>query len=216
MERANARRAQSLIEVLIGVALGTLFIVGAAGIIAPSLQTNQKVAQIQTKTELASELMDNLRAWSAGTWNSVLLLATGTSNLYYLNVSSSPFTAITGTESIIVSSTTYTRSFYLTDAYRDGSGNATTTAGINSYDPSTKQITISLAIVSSTIPTTTYTLYLTRSVNNALAQASWLGGSGQNAALSLSSNTYANATSITISAFGQIQLSVPAASSCVF
>ncbi len=85
---------QSLIEILVGIAIGAIFIIGAAMAIAPSLQITKQVSQVQTKTELASELLGNVQAWAAGNWNNVLALATGTANTYHLNTATSPFTAV--------------------------------------------------------------------------------------------------------------------------
>ena len=78
-------------EVLVGIALGALLIIGAVAVIAPALRGNQRVAQVQTETQLAYQLSQNVQAWAAGNWNNILALATGTSNAYYLNASSSPF-----------------------------------------------------------------------------------------------------------------------------
>lgn len=203
------RSGQSLVELMVGIALGALFIVGAATAIAPALQTNKQVVQVQTKTELANELLDNTRAWAAGNWNNVLSLATGTSNLYYLNITTSSFTVATGSQSVAVGSTTYTRSFYLSDVYRDGNGNVTTTAAGNSYDPSTKQVTVAVG-------SSTYTFYLTRNVNNGFSQTSWAGSPGQSSALTLATTSYWAVINTAVTAMGSIQLTVPSGGSCEF
>src|SRR5580700_10028221 len=89
------RSGQSLVEVLVAISLAVIFVVGAATIIAPSLQIGNETSQAQTKAELANELLDNVTAWGAANWNNVLALATGTTHSYYLNTASSPFTAST-------------------------------------------------------------------------------------------------------------------------
>ncbi|HVO28606.1 MAG TPA: prepilin-type N-terminal cleavage/methylation domain-containing protein, partial [Candidatus Paceibacterota bacterium] len=86
------RSGQSLVEVLVGIAIAAIFIIGAAAVVAPSLQENKQTSQLQMKAELADELMGNVRSWAGGNWNSVLSLATGTANPYYLNTNVSPFT----------------------------------------------------------------------------------------------------------------------------
>ena len=91
------RSAQSIIEVLIGVGLGALLVIGATALIAPALRTNQQVSQVQTRAQLAQELLANVKAWVGGNWNSILSLP-DTRTVFYLNTTSSPFTpAITGT-----------------------------------------------------------------------------------------------------------------------
>jgi hypothetical protein len=86
-----ASRGQSLVELLIGIAIGAVFIIGAATIIAPSLQIGKQTTAVQTKTELANELADNVKAWATGSWNNVLSLATGTANIYSLSTATSSF-----------------------------------------------------------------------------------------------------------------------------
>ena len=91
--------------------------------------------------------------------------------------------------------------------YRDASGNVTSTASNNFYDPSTKLVTVVVSQASSTVAPTTYSLYITRSGDNALSQSTWAGGSGQSGPVTTVNNTYASGTSITVNASGSIQLS---------
>jgi type II secretory pathway pseudopilin PulG len=90
----HARRGQSLIELLIGIAVGAIFMVGAATIIVPSLKIGTQATAVQEEAQLGQELLNNVKAWSNGNWGSVLSLATGTANDYYLNTATSPFTAV--------------------------------------------------------------------------------------------------------------------------
>jgi len=93
-----SRRGQSLMEILVGMAIGIFLIVAGVGLIVPSLNTNTQVTNVQRGAALAKELLDNVRVWSEGNWHNIFALATGTANPYYLNVLQSPFTAATGTE----------------------------------------------------------------------------------------------------------------------
>jgi hypothetical protein len=209
MPRARFLSAgQSVVEILVGIAIGTIFIVGAAAVIAPSLRINQQTSIVQAKTELVNEMINNVKAWG-GNWNSVLSLATGTTHAYYVSSTLSSFTIISSTfESISVASTTYNRFFYVSDVYRDSNGSVTSTVNGNNYDPSTKLVTISVSLASSTAsPTTTISFYLTRNASNNFNQISWGGGSGEGNALSLATTTYASGTAVTITASGSIQLS---------
>jgi hypothetical protein len=212
-------KGQSIIELIIGIAIGAIFIVGSATVIAPSLQINKQTTIVQTKTELASELMNNVKAWAGGNWNNVLALATGTANTYYLNTAVSPFVASSSVESLGeltgTASLTYTRYFYLSDVYRDGNGNVTTTAVGNYYDPSTKLVTV--VVQASSSPITSPLIlneYLTRNGSSNFTQTSWVGGAGQNNPVTIPSSTFAASADITITASGSIQLSGGSAS-CV-
>ena len=89
-----SRRGQSLMELLIGMAVGAVLIVGSATIITSAIQTNGAVTNIQIQAQLGQELLNNTKAWAQGNWNALLALATGTSSTYYLNTSSSPFTIL--------------------------------------------------------------------------------------------------------------------------
>lgn len=203
-------------ELLVGIAVGAVFVVGMATIVAPSLGANKQAAKVQEQAELGEDLMESVRAWANGNWNSVLALATGTANWYYLNTSSSPFLAVgPGTGQLMSSCSgnatattciTYLRYFYLSDVYRDASGNATSVSSGNYYDPSTKLVTVTIGISSSTVPPLTYPFYITRNGDNAVSQTNWSGGAGQSSPLTVIGTTFASSSNITISATGSIQL----------
>ena len=203
-------------EVLVGVAVGALFIIGAVGVIAPSLKTGQQVTQVQIRAQLGNELMQNVKSWAAGNWNAVLSLATGTSNTFFLNTATSSFTAVaTSAEAIVVGGTTYSRYFYLGDLYRDTNGYVTTTAAGSNYDPSTKLITVLVSSLNNgSSVSTTITGYLTRNANNNINQTSWIGGSGQSAAVKVIGTSYATSVNVTVNASGSIQLAVPTGGTC--
>jgi len=204
----HPRAGQSLVEVLVGVALGALFVIGTAGIIAPSLQTNTQVAQVEVRSQLANGLVQNVQSWAAGSWNGVLALATGTLNTYYLQTATSSFSVASGTESLVMNAQAYSRYFYLGDVYRDNSGNVTTTSGGSNYDPSTKLVTVTVAASStSSSKTTIVSAYIARTVNNVFSQTSWAGGSGQNNPVTLATTSFASANNITVSSTGAFQLS---------
>ncbi len=200
-------KGQSIIEVLIAVGIGTVLLAVAASLIRPAILQNNQVGQVQAKSSLASELLGNVQAWAPGNWNTILTLATTSANLYYLTPSSSVFVVVgtsTG-QSVTVNSTTYTRFFYLDTIYRDGSGNATTVASGNTFDPSTIKVTV-VANASGTGSSTTYQLFLTRSVSDVAGQSDWSGGSGNNAAGGQLGNNYAAGTNVNTASSGQIQL----------
>ena len=90
----NARRGKSLIELLIGIAVGAIFVIGAATAIVPSLRVGTQAGTVQAEAQLGQELLGNVKAWANGNWGSVLAIATGTANKYYLNTATSPFTAV--------------------------------------------------------------------------------------------------------------------------
>ncbi len=143
MEDMNVhRRGQSISEVLVSIAVGAIFMVGAVAVIVPALRENSQAGNVQEGATVAQALLDNVRVWSEGGWNNITSLATGTAYQYYLITSSSPYTATSGIQSLVIGTTTYVRYFYLSDAYRTSGGGITSTSTNNTYDPSTKQITV--------------------------------------------------------------------------
>jgi len=115
----DSRGGQSFVELLVAISVGAIFMVGAAMIIAPSLNENGQSTKVQTAATAAQSLLGNVRSWSEGSWQNVLSLATGTTQYYYLVTSSSPYVATSGIESIVTATTTYTRYFFISDVYRD-------------------------------------------------------------------------------------------------
>src|SRR3989338_6620122 len=129
----SARGGQSLIEVLIALLVGAIMIGAGAAIIAPVLRSNTQTLRAQVGTSLGKELLENVSVWGQGNWNNILALATTSANQYYLPTSPSPFSHATGTESIQVGTTTYTRYFYIDNITRDA-GNIIDPSGTD--DPS--------------------------------------------------------------------------------
>lgn len=159
-------------DILVGTAIGVILIFVAVSAIAPALRTGSQASNIQTATWFSTGLLDNVKAWSDGDWHNILSVSTGTSYRYFLKSSSSPYIASSGIESVLISTTTYARYFYVSDVYRDSTGNITTSGG--TYDPSTKQVTVVYGWTGGT--TSTVSEYLTRNRQNIYNQTDWTGG----------------------------------------
>ncbi len=182
---------QSIIEILIAVAVGALLVIAAAGVIAPALRSNTQANRVQVVVALGKELSDNIRAWAEGDWHNVLNLATTSANVYYLNATSSPFTSATGTESVVVATTTYRRYFYIDNVQRNAAGTIVSSGG--SSDPSTKRITVGYNWPQGV--TTTFAFFLTRYRNNVFDQTDWSGGPNQSGPVTTTNNQFATSTS---------------------
>ena len=173
-----------------GIAI--ILIVGGVAAITPILKTTTDVGRIQTAAALGRELMDNVRVLSEGNWHAIDQLSTTSVYKYYLIATSSPFTVATGTESVIVSTTTYTRYFYLDGAFRNPASPYEPGGG-NSYDPSTRKITV----VYSWPPSASNTIvsYLTRARDEIYFMTDWTGGGNQTAAVTATGTAARFATS---------------------
>jgi hypothetical protein len=191
----SSRAGQSLLELLIAIVVGMIFMVGISVVVISSLSESGQALKIQTASASADSLLNNIRVWSEGGWSNILSLATGSANQYYLITSSSPYTATTGIQSVAVATTTYQTYFYLSDAYRTSSGAVTSTASGNTYDPSTKKISVVYYWVGGST-TSTMTSYMTRNGDSAFVQTDWSGGPNPSAVATSVSNQFASSTTV--------------------
>lgn len=173
----RSREAQSLIELLVAVAIGALLLITAVAALVPALRTTGRTGIAYTGTLLARELLDNVRVWAEGDWSRLLALAPGSLSHYFLNASNSPFFAVSGDETVAASSTVYTRYFFVDNAFRDANGFLATDLAGNRSDPSTKKVTVVWGAEGT--PTTTLSLYLTRYRNDSTVYTDWSGGPDQ-------------------------------------
>src|SRR3989338_10796871 len=91
---------QSLIEILVALAVGTILIIAAVSIIAPALRANTQADKVQVASALGKELLENVRVFSEADWHNISNLATGSADKYFLFSARSQFVAATGTEGI--------------------------------------------------------------------------------------------------------------------
>jgi hypothetical protein len=205
----HSRAGQSFVELLIAITIGAIFMVGAAMIIAPSLSVNGQAAKVQVASTNAASLLNNVRVWSEGSWQNILSIATGTGYQYYVITSSSPYTVTSGIESLNLATTTYTRYFYISDAYRDASGNPTTaSSGGSVYDPSTKQISVVYNWTGG--KASTISTYITRNGDAAFDQTDWSGGASSTAVATSVNNQFGTSSNIDYSTTtGSIYVSIP-------
>src|SRR3989344_7250878 len=125
----SLRDGQSLIEVLLALTVGTILIVAATSVISPSLRTNTQADKVQVSSALGKELLENVRVFSEADWHNIYNLNKTSANKYYLTTSTSPFSSVNGTESIVLATTTYTRYFYIDNIGRDAGGSIIPSGG---------------------------------------------------------------------------------------
>lgn len=117
-------RGQSLIELLLAIALGSLFITSATGVLVLSLRSGSQNKSIQTASLLAQELLDKTRVFAEQRWLSVYSLTRG--QPYYLNSVGGNFVTVVGTELITLDSFQYNRNFTVTNYLRSGTDDPST------------------------------------------------------------------------------------------
>ncbi len=190
----RARAGQSIIELLVAIGVGTLLIVGAIAIISPAIKTQGDTTRLQVAAGLGKQLLDNTRVLAEADWHNLDALSTSTANHYYLVASTSPYTVATGTESVAVATTTYTRYFYLEDVYRSASTNRIDAGGMV-YDPSTKKITV---VYGWGNITNAISSYVARTNDNVFSQTDWSGGANQDGPLTVTTTNTKFSTSTNI------------------
>ena len=177
---------QSLMEILIAIAVGVIMIGAATVVIVPALKISTEVNEEKVGAGLGRALFENVRVFGEASWSDLYNLPKGSSSLYYLTTSTTPFETVTGTESILVSTTTYIRSFYIDDACRDWSGGFPIGGDIElsdcsggglsvSPDPSTFKVTIDYSWAPD-YATKTFSSYLTRYKSQVLKETDWSAG----------------------------------------
>src|SRR3989344_2859428 len=99
------KNGQSLIELLLAIALGSMFITSAVGVLVVSLRSGSQNKSIQTASLLAQEFLDKTKVFAEQRWSNVYALTKG--QPYYLNMAGGIFVAIAGTELITLDSIQY-------------------------------------------------------------------------------------------------------------
>ena len=94
------RSGQSLIEILIALAVGSILIGAAALGIAFMIRSTSTNQNLQTASGLLRETVEKLRSWSGSDWQNTYSLTKGLTTKYFLNASSTTFYAVEGVESI--------------------------------------------------------------------------------------------------------------------
>lgn len=187
-------------EVLVALGVGILVIGGVTSAFVIISRNNDLSTKTRNATIINDSLLDSSRSFADGNWTALYALDKGTANRYKLENVSGLWTAGAGAESVVVGNLTYSRSFYVDNVSRDGSGNIEAVYNASNDDPSTQKITVetSFAIGGST-KTVTSAYYVTRTQNFVLDQTDWSGGSGQAGPITKINNRFASSANVDFS-----------------
>ena len=189
------QKGQSLLEVLIAVAIAVILVTTSVVAIAVMLSNDTAAKTVQIGNQLALELQEELRAMKDVYWSDVYALNKGPANPYFLERTApgtgNPFLIQIGEETVSTTSGSFVRYFYVDAVNRGNCGvgnivSSTVTPCSNpgngspldiATDPSTLKVSV---VVSSTNQiATTLVGYITRSRNNVFVQSDWSHGPGQ-------------------------------------
>lgn len=227
MVKFNFNKGQSLIEIIIGISIAGILVGGATTVIALILRSNFDAKTTQTASFLASEYSDNISSIAESNWLKVYCPpdgncpggAKGQNSKFYLNLSGSSYSIISGTTSIIVEGRTFTRYFYIENVNRDSCGignisaNATTScvgggSGI-ADDPSTQKITVKVDWEGNR--SVSKIQYLSRNRNFSAVQSNWSNGDGQEGPITSLNNSFSSSSNIDYSSIpGSIKMQTTA------
>ncbi len=95
----RSRSGQSLIEVLVGLAIGAILI-GSAGLgIAFMMKSTTSSDDLQVGSGLVRQTMDEVRSYASANWQNIYGLTKGTNTPYFVNASGTTFYTIEGKKS---------------------------------------------------------------------------------------------------------------------
>lgn len=203
------RRGQSLVEILIAVAVGAIIVASAAAALVATVRSQQINLTTDTASSLAQELMDNVRSYGEANWQD-LYAVTSKGNTtqacppycYYLATGGSPFTLTNNSEQVTVNSTVFTRYFTVENVNRDNCGTGSITSSTETTctgqstdileDPSTQKITVRVTWPQTgggtgDLKVTGYVVHYPNQTNNF---SDWSGSSGTAGPLTQPSSGY--------------------------
>jgi len=97
----NSRDGQSLVEIIIGLAIGAILIGASALAIASMLNANITTQKWKAATVLSQSLLDNVRAYGSVNWQNLYGLSKTSSTQYFLNASGTTYNVIQGQEGML-------------------------------------------------------------------------------------------------------------------
>lgn len=191
------RNGQSLMEVLVALGVGILVIGGVTGSFVVIARNNDLSSKMRNATISNDALIDSSRSFADGNWTALYALNKGTVNRYKLLNTAGLWVANAGAQTVTIGNTTYSKSFYVNNVSRDGSGNIETVYNAVNDDPSTQKITVETSFpLSGSTKTITSAFYVTRTQDFVLDQTDWSGGSGQAGPITRINNRFASSANV--------------------
>ncbi len=216
------RNGQSLAEVLIATALGAIIIGAVISSIILSMRSNSQSRTSSVAASLGTGLLDGVQSLSGGDWDAIYNLSTkGSTSTYYLVTTGTPptVTVTTGTESVPVNNTAFTRYFSVQDVDRTscGTGSITTSSPTGCtngsgvlQDPSTELITVNVSWTNIGGGTSNINVssYITHSKDRVTQYNNWSGSPNVQGPVAAPAPNYATSSNISTSSGSGIQLNI--------
>jgi type II secretory pathway component PulJ len=197
---------QSIIEVLIALAIGAIFIGAAVAVIVVALRISSQNEFAQKATELNQELSEQVAIVAKDSWHNIDGLSLGSSTQYYLSESSGFFAVNSGKEIVLIDAVSYSRWFSIEEVERDNNNQIVESAG--TVDPSTYKITLYTEWTQNTdTAQTSMTRFIVRNGNQVTEQSDWVMGAGEEGPVTDPASSFSSSTNIHYASTGQIIIS---------
>ena len=188
-----ARKGQSLVELLVAVAIGTILIGGSVSLISVSIKSYGTVKKHLQANVLIRESAEVIQSLARSDWHNIDELTKGSN--YKIVLSGNFWTISTGQETGTVNNIPYKRYFQVYDVNRDGSDDISETG---TDDPCTQKITIILEYGDNNYTSSSsISFYFTRSDSNTVFhQTDWAGGDAVTGPVVSPGNTFDSLSNI--------------------
>src|SRR3989344_7494573 len=128
-------RGQSLIEVLVGLAISVVMISAATGSLFLVLRSGSSNEQNQVAGSLATALLENVTVFTEASWANIYNLPKGEAAHHHLIVNAGAFSLVQDTEEIVtVGDIDFTRYFYIENVSRNPDGGSDEKEVQETYD----------------------------------------------------------------------------------
>ncbi|TSC83105.1 MAG: Uncharacterized protein G01um101419_256 [Parcubacteria group bacterium Gr01-1014_19] len=180
--RTSEQSGQSLIEILIGVAIGAILIGGAAATITLTLRSNVQNKNIQIASSLSQAILDQVSVYADADWHNIdALSGIIPGNSYHLIPSGSGFERKDGSKSEATEGIVFSTSFKVELVHRNQETDSVESSSASTYeDPSTRKvIAITTWLEAGQTADVAVNKYITRSRNLIFQQTDWKDGKPQ-------------------------------------
>lgn len=224
MDKYNTK-GQSLIEIVVGLAVAGILIGAAAGSTVLVLRQGLDVKTAQVADSLSQEYLEALTSISGSDWHKIYCPPDGNcpgspkgpSDKLHLTASGAFYAIAAGVTTTLIENRVFTRYFLIENVNRNFCGTGDIAAGAVTLscltgwpggsgdiaeDPSTQKITAVTEGGSGRV--LSKTVYLTRKGNSVAVQTDWSGGNGQEGPLTRFNNKFSSSTAINYATSGSI------------
>ncbi|MDD3488141.1 MAG: hypothetical protein PHH35_02200 [Candidatus Pacebacteria bacterium] len=202
IKNINILQGQSLVEIVIAMAIGVILIGNSVILIGASLQSSSSVKQCLQVNFLIRQESEAIESLAQNNWHSIYALSKETD--YHINLSSNIWEIDSEQEVGVINNIPYKRYFQVYNVGRDSNGDISE-SGID--DPNTQKIVIYLDYGNNYLNSSSIGFYLIRSANNQVFhQTDWSGGEGQIGPIPNPGNRFGSAVNINFSTEGQITM----------